>query len=395
MIETKKIYLDCAATTPVDPEVFEAMEPYFNKIYGNPSSIHSFGREARSALDKARQEAASFFNCESEEIIFTSGGTEADNLAIMGCVFGSKAEKPHVITSKIEHHAVLSTVEHLERKGVIEASFLGVDEFGEVSVKDLEKAIKPNTVLISVMYANNEIGTIQPIKEIGRLVREINKQRGEKQRLYFHTDAVQGVGYLEADIKALGVDLLSMSGHKIYGPKGIGLLFIKSGTEIVPILHGGGQELKKRPGTENVAGIVGLAAAINKIKSQKSKARMTEDLRDYLIGEILAKIPDTILTGHPKKRLPNIASFCFKGVEGESILINLDLAGIAASSGSACTSGALEPSHVLSACGIEPRLAHGNIRFSLGKFTTKEDIDRVIEVLPPIIEKLRRISSIH
>lgn len=389
-----RVYLDNAATTRVDPAVLEKMLPYFCDRFGNPSSLHQFGQEVRAAVEEARARIANFLGVSATEIIFTAGGCEADNLAIKGVVLArqGKETKPHIITTKIEHHAVLHSFEDLKKEGLAEITLIGVNKYGEINFEELKKAIKPNTLLVSVMYANNEIGTVEPIEEIGAYLKDLNSQR--PQKIYFHTDAVQATGYLDCNVTRLGVDLLTVSGHKIYGPKGIGCLYVKKGTKIDPLISGGSQEFRLRAGTENVPGIVGFGEAIEKIKNNKPKIKNVGKLRDYLIKGIIKKIPNTLLTGHPTKRLPNLASFCFRGIEGESILINLDLEGVAASSGSACTSGSLEASHVLTACGIEPIISHGSLRFSLGNYNTKADIDKVLKILPGIVEKLRKMSPI-
>ncbi len=411
----KKIYFDHAATTPVDKEVLKAMDPYFSEKYGNPSSIHTFGQETKTAIEDAREKVAEFLNCNPEEIIFTSGGTESDNLAIRGVALAIRHQTPdieklHIITSAIEHHAVLHTIEDLEKnfsaKGGqvgFEATYLPVDQYGMVSPEDVEKAIKENTILVSIMYANNEVGTIQPISEINNIIREAKSQRliaNSETPLVFHTDAVQATGYLDCDVKKLGVDLLSISAHKIYGPKGVGALCIKKGTPLLPIQTGGGHERKRRAGTENVSGIVGLGKAIELVtKNRVQESIKIKKLRDKLIKEVL-EIPDVILTGHPDlsaqagKRLPNSASFCIKFIEGESMLINLDMKGIACSTGSACTSGSLEPSHVLTAMGISPQDAQGSLRVTLGKDNTEKEVDYFLKVLPKIVEKLREMSPI-
>jgi len=403
----KRVYLDYAATTPVKPQVKEAMMPYFLEKFGNPSSFHSFGQESKAAIDKAREEVALFLKCKPTEIIFTSGGSESDNLALRGIFSGIAAEnnfKPHIVTSCIEHHAVLHTCRDLEKNGLAEVTYLPVDRFGQVSLSDLKEAIKQNTVLVSIMYANNEIGTIQPIREIGKLIEKIRKAKtksilknhsqNQVQRFpLFHTDAVQAIGYLVSDVRYLHLDMLSLSAHKFGGPKGVGALYLKEGVELASEITGGGQEFGKRAGTENVPGIVGLGKALELLqKNSKAKIKRIAQLRDRLIDGILGKIPDTILTGHPQNRLPNSASFCFKFVEGESVMISLDLKGVAVSTGSACTSASLEPSHVLLACGLDHQTAAGSVRFSLGEETTKEEIDYVLKILPPIIKRLRKMS---
>lgn len=406
----KRIYLDYAATFPTKKTVLQAMQPYFLDKFGNPSSLHSFGQEARAGVDWAREQVAKFLNCKPTEIIFTSGGTESDNLAIRGVIEGQRAKSkeqklPHIITSAIEHHAVLHTCQDLEKKGLAEVTYLPVDKFGRVSVSDVRKAIKENTVLVSIMYANNEIGTVEQIREIGKMIEKIRNPKSAivpirnksqipnlKSQILFHTDAVQAIGYLNCDVKYLHVDMLSLSAHKFGGPKGVGALYVKEGINLVPEITGGGQEYKKRAGTENVPAIVGLSAAIATINNQQSTINKIQKLRDKLIDGILREIPDVILTGHPKERLPNIASFCFKYIEGESIMLNLDLKGVAVSTGSACTSGSLQPSHVLMACGFNHETAQGSIRFSLGEDTTEEEIDYVLKILPPIVKRLRKMS---
>lgn len=394
----KRVYLDYAATSPTKPEVLEAMKPYFLKKFGNPSSLHRFGQETRAAIDKARGQVAKFLNCQPKEVIFTAGGTESDNLALRGIINYQSLisnKKPHIITSSIEHHAVLHTCQDLEKRGLAEVTYLPVDKYGRVSVGDVKKAIKENTVLISIMYANNEIGTIEPIREIGKMIEKL-KIENPKLKIYFHTDAVQAVGYLNCDVKYLHVDLLSLSAHKFGGPKGVGALYIRENVWFMPEITGGGQEYEKRAGTENVPGIVGLGKAIEIVERDGKlgiRKKITR-LRDRLIDGILRKIPDVILTGHPTERLPNSASFCFKYIEGEAMLMNLDLKGIAASSGSACTSGSLEPSHVLLACGIDRETVQGSLRLTLGEGTTEEEIDYVLKILPPIVKKLRKMSPL-
>lgn len=385
----KHIYLDYAATTPVDNRVFEKMKPYFSEEYGNPSSIHGFGREASAAIDESRKQVAQFLNCQTEEIIFTSGASESNNLAIKGVVnafrFKHSNTMPHIITSRIEHHSVLDTCKKLENEGLAEVTYLPVNQEGFIDITELKKSIKENTVLVSIMYANNEIGVIQPIQEISKVLASKN--------ILFHTDAVQAINYLDCDVKKLNVDLLSLSGHKIYGPKGVGALFIKKGTPIMKIQDGGGQEFNLRAGTHNVPGIVGLAQAVSQIKEEKEKIKDIERLRNKLINSILEKIPDSALNGSKEKRLPNNINLRFKGVEGEAILMALDLEGIAVSTASACVARSLKPSHVLTALGLEASDVHSSVRFSLGKYTTEAEIDRVLEVLPGIIERLRKISG--
>ncbi len=376
-----KVYLDHAATTPVDKEVLEAMLPFFDEKFGNASSLHAYGREAREALEKSKEEVAKLINADADEIIFTGSGTESDNLAIKGIAF--KHGRGHIITSKIEHPAVLETCKYLEKKG-FDVTFLPVDEYGLVKPEDVENAIRDDTILISIMHANNEIGTIEPIEEIGEIAR--------KHGILFHTDAVQSAGKIEIDVKKINVDLLSMSSHKIYGPKGVGALYVRRGVKLEPVLHGGGHEKGMRSSTENVAGIVGFAKAC-----EICRRRMHEDadkitrLRDKIIKEVL-KIEESYLTGHPTRRLPNNASFYFKGIEGESLVLMLDAKGIATSTGSACSSKKLQASHVLLAIGIRPEDAHGSLRVTLGRENTEEEIDYFLEVLPEVVEELRKIS---
>lgn len=397
----QRIYFDHAATTKVDPEVKKAMLPYLEAQFGNPSSIfHKEGQEAHRAIEGVRREAAEFINAEQSEIIFTSGGTESDNLALKGIFQAHKDKISHIITSKVEHHAILHTCQYLEKYHGAKITYLPVDRYGLVKLKDLEKAIRPETILISIMYANNEVGTIEPISEIGKLIKNINKKR--KNKIYFHTDAVQAAGYLDCDVQKLSVDALSLSGHKIYGPKGIGLLYLKKDVPFVSQIQGGAQENSYRAGTENVAGILGLGKAITLIKKNKKVINKIERLRNKLVTEILKNISGAELTGPPidetslsigfKNRLANSASFCFKNIEGESLLISLDQIGIAASSGSACTSGSLKPSHVLLAIGIPPEIAHGSLRLTLGKDNSEPEIDYLIKELPKIIKRLRKIS---
>lgn len=377
----KRIYLDYAATAPIDPKVLKAMMPYLIDKYGNPSSIHAFGQEAQEAIDKAREQVAKFLNCKPAEVIFTGSASESDNLAIRGVVGNG-----HVVTTEIEHKAVLETCKEFK------STYLSVDKYGLINLKHLEKAIKPNTKLVSIMYANNETGIVQPIKKIGDLITEVNKKR--KNKIYFHTDAVQAANWLKLNVKELGVDLLTLSGHKIYGPKGIGILYVRKGTLIRPIAIGGDQEFGLRAGTENVAAIAGLGAAIAEIQITKSKIQKIEKLRAKLVKGVL-KIPNTKLNGPVKKenRLPNIANFSFKGIEGEGLVIALDQEGIAVSTGSACTSRELRPSHVLKAMGLSDLQAHSSLRVSLGKYTKTNDIDYFLKVLPKAIERLRKISG--
>jgi cysteine desulfurase len=382
----KRIYLDYAATTPVHPDVLKAMLPYYNESFGNPSSIHACGQEAKSAVERARASVARLIGAGEEEICFTSSGTEADNFALEGVALANEKTGNHIITTAIEHHAILETCKFLEKRG-FKVTYLPVDKYGMVDPDDVRKAISPETILISVMHANNEIGTIQPLAEIGRIAREAS--------VCFHTDAVQTVGHIPLDVNALGVDLLSMSAHKLYGPKGIGALYIRKGTGITPFMHGGGQERGRRAGTENVPGIVGFgkAAEIALQEMSEEAAQLTE-LRDKFIAELQKRIDDIHLNGHPVKRLPNNVNISVSYVEGESMLLNLDMAGICASTGSACSSGNLEPSHVLLATGCSHEQAHGSLRYTLGKWTTITDMEKVLDILPPIVKKLRAMSPL-
>ena len=378
--------MDYAATTPAYPEVAAAMQPYLSEKFGNPSSLHSFGQEAKAAIETAREQVAQLIGASPEEIVFTSGGTEADNFALEGVAFANEPKGNHIITSKIEHHAVTECAEFLAKRG-FKITYLPVDQHGLVDPEEVRQALTDKTILVSIMHANNEIGTLEPIEEIGRIV----KGKG----IYFHTDAVQTVGHIPVKINELGVDLLSLSGHKFHGPKGVGALYVRKGTRLVSFLHGGGQEKNRRASTENVPGIVGMGVACELASKEiESEIKGQTYLRDKLIKGIMERIPETILNGHPQKRLPNNVNVCFRYIEGESVLLNLDLAGIAASSGSACTSGSLEPSHVLLAIGLSHEIAHGSLRLTLGKSTTAEDIDYVLEKLPPIIEKLRAMSPL-
>ncbi|QGP90750.1 Cysteine desulfurase IscS [Neomoorella glycerini] len=384
----RRVYLDHSATTPVRPEVLDAMLPFLkDEAFGNPSTIYSYGREAKKALDEARAKVASLIGARPEEIFFTSGGTEADNLALIGTAAANEKKGRHIITSSIEHHAVLHTAQYLMRHG-FKVTFLPVTPEGLVRVEDVEEAITDETILISVMHVNNEVGTIQPIKEIGHLARE----RG----IIFHTDAVQSVGKIPVNVDELNVDLLSASSHKIYGPKGVGCLYIRKGTRINPILHGGAQERKRRPGTENMPGIIGFGRAAE-LAGQELPAEMErlQALRDKLIDGIMSRIEDVQLNGDREKRVATNANFSFRYVEGESLLLSLDMKGICASSGSACTSGSLDPSHVLLAMGIPHEVAHGSVRMTLGRDNTEADIDYVLEVMPEIVARLRSMSPLY
>jgi cysteine desulfurase len=387
---SKVIYLDHAATTAVDPRVVEAMLPYFNPKYGNASSIYKLGQEAGKAIDQARRTVADVLGCEPREVIFTSCGTESDNLALRGVGWARRnlGRGNHIITSSIEHHAVSHTCEQLEKHFGFEVTYLPVGKYGLVDPDGVGRAIKDNTVLISIMYANNEVGTIEPIAEIGKVARQMG--------VPFHTDAVQAGGSLSLNVDELNVDLLSLSAHKFYGPKGIGVLYARQGVPLLPTQTGGGHERNRRAGTENVPYIVGLATALKIAydELETNNQRITA-LRDHLIGGVLEAIDDVELTGHPTNRLPNSASFVFKYIEGESILLHLDLAGISASSGSACSSASLEASHVLLAMGIPPEVAHGSLRLTLGRENSAEDINYVLDTLPGIVQKLRAMSPLY
>jgi len=391
----KKIYLDYAATTPVDKKVVEEMIPYFSEKFGNPSSIHQLGQEAMEGIDKARSQVADFLNCGTNEVIFTSGATESNNMTIKGVLKATQVENPHIITSAIEHHCVLNSCEIVQKDKIAEVSFVKVNKDGIINPDDIKSAIKENTVLVSVMYGNNEVGTIQPIAKIGQMLKEVNIERENKKlpKIYFHTDAVQAVNYLSCDVEELGVDFLSLSGHKIHGPKGVGVLYIKRGTKIKSIQQGGEQEYNLRAGTHNVPGIVGLGKAISLVLENREKMDAIKELRDYLINEVEKNIPNSRLNGSREFRLPHNANFSFQGVEGESLLMMLDQEGIAISTGSACSSASLAPSHVLLAMGIPPEIAHASIRFTLGKETTKDEIDYTLKVLVEKIKRLREISG--
>ena len=383
----KLIYLDNAATTKTSEEVVAAMLPYFTEYYGNPSSVYEFASESKKAVSNARRTIAETLGAQENEIYFTAGGSEADNWALKATAEAYQSKGKHIITTKIEHHAILHTAEYLEKRG-FEITYIGVDENGVVKVDELEKAIRPDTILISVMFANNEIGTIQPIKEIG----EIAKKHG----VLFHTDAVQAYGQLPINVDELHIDMLSSSGHKLNGPKGIGFLYIRKGVKIRSFVHGGAQERKRRAGTENVPGIVGYGKAAEiAAKTMKERTAKEIELRDHLIDRVLAEVPYTRLNGHRTNRLPNNANFSFQFVEGESLLILLDNNGICASSGSACTSGSLDPSHVLMAIGLPHEIAHGSLRLTLSAETTMEDIDFVVDCIKQIIERLRSMSPLY
>ena len=383
----KRIYMDHAATTPTDPEVVRAMLPFWTDVFGNPSSVHQEGREAGRAVEEARSTVAEVLGARPEEIVFTAGGTESDNLALKGVADAKKDRGHHIITSKIEHHAVLETCRFLEGKG-FHVTYLDVDDRGSVDPEAVQRAITDETILVSIMHANNEIGTIQPIAAIGRIVRE----RG----IVFHTDAVQTAGHLATRVDELDVDLLSLSAHKLYGPKGVGALYIRKGTKITPFLHGGEQERRRRASTHNVPGIVGLgrAIALAEARREVEGPRLTA-LRDRLIAGIVGGIEHTVLNGDPRGRLPSNVSVAIAFVEGESLVLSLDMEGIACATGSACTSQSLEPSHVLIGIGLSHELAHGTLRFSLGRHTTEEDVDHVLAVLPGIVARLRAMSPLY
>ena len=385
----QRVYLDNAATTRVRPEVVQAMLPYFTEIYGNPSSLHTFAQEAAKGIADARSSVAQALHAASpEEIIFTGGGSESDNMVLRGIAQAYAKKGRHIITSAVEHHAVLHTLQAMEREGIVEVTYLPVDADGKVSVESVAAAIRPDTILVSIMFANNEVGTIMPIPEIGRVCHE--------KGVLFHTDAVQAVGHVPIDVQQMQIDLLSLSAHKFHGPKGVGALYVKKGVRLPALILGGGQERKKRAGTENVPGIVGLGAAISHaVEHMEENAAHTRALRDRLIAGIPAAIPDVKLNGHPTDRLPNNVNFSIRYIEGESILLMLDINGIAASSGSACTSGSLDPSHVLLAMGLTHEVAHGSLRLSLSEYTTEQEIDYVLELLPKIVERLRAMSPLY
>jgi cysteine desulfurase len=383
----RKIYLDYAATTPTDPGVVKAMQPYFSEAFGNPSSVHEFGRDARTAVETARENVAALLGAKTAEIVFTSGGTESNNFAVKGVAYANRSKGNHIITSSIEHHAVIEPCHFLEKQG-FEVTVLPVDRYGMVDPDSVSKAITDRTILISIMHANNEIGTIQPIAEIGKLARD--------KGIYLHTDAVQTFAHIPFTVESLNVDLLSLSAHKLYGPKGVGAIYIRKGTRITPFMHGGDQEGKRRASTHNVPGIVGLSSAVQMARKTLPEEMATQTrLRDQLIKGILERIDRSRLNGHPTERLPNNVNVSIEFVEGESMLLSLDMEGIACSTGSACSSGSLDPSHVLLAIGLSHEMAHGSLRFSLGRFTQAGDIDWVLEALPPIVDKLRRMSPLY
>ena len=386
------VYLDHAGTTPLDPEVLESMVPYFHQHFGNPSSLHSVGQEARYALDEARERVAAVLNCRPREVVFTGGGTESDNAAIHGVATALYETGNHIVTSSVEHHAVLHACQYLESQG-FDVTYLPVDSDGLVQPEAVYNAINKRTTLITIMYGNNEIGTINPISEIAEAIK---KRSGELSRtVVFHTDAVQAAGYLSLDVADLGVDLLSLSGHKFHGPKGTGVLYIKRGTPYLPLIHGGGQERERRSGTENIPGIIGLSLALDAANSSREEtSQRCSALKDRIIESVLEQIPGSRLNGHTTQRLPNNANFSFTGVEGEPILLGLDMAGIAASSGSACSSGSLEPSHVLLALGQSAEIARGSLRLTLGRDNTEEEVEYLLRVLVDLVERLRLLPSL-
>ena len=386
------VYLDHAGTTPLDSKVLEAMVPYFTQHFGNPSSLHSVGQEARYALDEARERVAGVLNCRPREIVFTAGGTESDNAAIHGVATALHETGNHIVTSSVEHHAVLHACQYLESQG-FEVTYLSVDADGMVQPEAVYNAINERTTLVTIMYGNNEIGTINPISEIAKSV----KKRAEElsRTIVFHTDAVQAAGYLSLDVAELGVDLLSLSGHKFHGPKGTGVLYMKRGSPYLPLIHGGGQERDRRSGTENIPGIIGLSLALEAADTVREEtSQRCAALRDRIIDSVLQQIPGSRLNGHATQRLPNNANFSFTGVEGEPILLGLDMAGIAASSGSACSSGSLEPSHVLLALGQSAEIARGSLRLTLGRDNTEDEVEYLLGVLVDLVQRLRQLPSL-
>lgn len=388
----KEVYLDNAATTKVDPRVVEAMLPYFSEHYGNPSSIYKIGHESKIVVDEARERIAKILGgIKPDEILFTSGGTESDNMAVLGSARKHKDKKKHIITSQIEHHAVLFPCEKLEKEG-FEVTYLQVDRYGVVNPGDVKKALREDTVLVSIMYANNEIGTIEPISEIAAVIKKF-REENKTPFPYFHTDACQAAGYLDLNVNTLGVDMLTLNGSKVYGPKGVGILYLRNGVKIEPLVYGGGQEKNLRSGTENIASIVGLARALEIADEEKEEeAERLTKLGEKLKEGILKKIPKTFLNGHPTNRLPNNINMTILDIEGEALILHLDNYGIYTSTGSACTSQSLDPSHVILAMGLPYEAAHGSLRFAMGRYTTEEDIDYVLEKLPGVVENLRSIS---
>lgn len=388
MMDKKIIYLDHAATTATRPEVVEAMLPYFTENYGNPSTVYDLGAKNKSVVTASREIIGKALGTDAQNIYFTAGGSESDNWALVATAEAYKNKGNHIITSKIEHHAILHTCEYLEKERGYEVTYIDVDENGKVKLDELKKAIRPTTILISIMFANNEIGTIQPIKEIGAIAKE--------HGILFHTDAVQAFGQVPINVDELNIDMLSASGHKLNGPKGIGFLYIRKGVKIRSFIHGGAQERKRRAGTENVPGIVGLGKAVEiAVATMEERTKKEKELRDYLIERVMAEVPYTRLNGDRDDRLPNNVNFSFQFIEGESLLIMLDMAGICGSSGSACTSGSLDPSHVLLAIGLPHEIAHGSLRLSLGDENTKEEMDYVIEKIKGIVERLRAMSPLY
>ena len=383
----KTIYMDNAATTPVKKEVLDEMIPYFSELYGNPSSVYKLGRKSKAAVEDARAKIANAIGAQEREIFFTGSGSEADNWAIRGIAYANKDKGNHIITTKIEHHAVLHTCQYLEKNGY-EVTYLDVDEDGLIDIEEFKDAIQNNTILVTIMYANNEIGTIQPIEEVGK----ITKEKG----IYFHTDAVQAIGHIKIDVNDLNIDMLSMAAHKFYGPKGIGALYIRKGTKIESLISGGAQERNKRAGTENVPNIVGMGKAIEiACREMEESNEKLINLRNSLMKKIKEKVPYVKLNGHPEKRLPGNVNYSFRFIEGESLLLSLDMVGIAASSGSACTSGSLDPSHVMLAIGLSHEVAHGSLRLSLGDFNTEEEIDYTVDNLVIIADRLRQMSPLY
>jgi cysteine desulfurase len=387
-MEARKVYLDNSATTKVDKRVLEAMLPYFSEIYGNPNSLHAWGREAKKGVDKAREQVASLIGTEAKNIVFTGGGSEADNLAIKGAAWTLRNKGNHIITSAIEHHALLDTVKWLGKNG-FEYTVLPVDSNGMVDPKELEAAIRPETILASIMFANNEIGTIEPIAELGEVCR--------KHGVLLHTDGVQAAGHIPVNVSELPIDMMTMAAHKMYGPKGTGALYVRKGIKLTPVIHGGGQEFGLRSGTENTPGLVGfgMAAELAAARLASGEIEKERKLRDKMIDGIFERIPEVILTGHRTKRLPYHVSFCIKYIEGEGMLLLLDAEGIGVSSGSACTSGSLEPSYVLLSLGLDHSTAHGSVRITLSHETTEEDVDYVLEKFPPIVQRLREMSPFY
>lgn len=384
----QRVYLDNAATTMVRQEVLDAMIPAFTTYYGNPSSLHEFARDAGKLVDEARAKVAAAIGAKPDEIVFTGGGSESDNMVLRGVAAANKKKGKHIITSAVEHHAVLYTLQAMEREGVAELTILPVDEYGLVTAEQVKDAIRDDTVLVSIMFANNEVGTIMPVAEIGKVCRE--------KGVLFHTDAVQAVGHVPINVTEMNIDMLSMSAHKFHGPKGVGALYIKKGVRVPALIIGGGQEKKRRAGTENVPGIVGMGRALElAVEHMEANALNVGALRDKLMKAIPAAIPEVKLNGHPTKRLPNNVNFSIRYIEGESILLMLDINGIAASSGSACTSGSLDPSHVLLAMGLPHEIAHGSLRLTLSEFTTEQEIDYVLDLLPQIVQRLRDMSPLY